>query len=71
MPSDDPIGAAQRSTDHGQADAHDDDADVLDAVISEEPLQVVLADGKRHPEHARDDAQPQENDRRTRPVDRR
>ena len=58
---DDPIRAAQRTTDHGQADAHDDDADVLDAVIGEQPLQVVLADGKRDPEDARDHAQRQEN----------
>ena len=56
---DDPIGPPQRAADQGQAEAHHDDADVLDAVIGQQPLQVVLADGKGHAQHARDDPQPQ------------
>ena len=58
---DDPIRAAQRTADQGQAEAHDDDADVLDAVVGEQPLQVVLADGKGDPEDARDHAQRQDD----------
>ena len=56
---DDPIAALERPADQRQAEAHHDDADVLDAVVRQQPLQVVLADGKGHAEHARDDSQRQ------------
>ena len=59
---DDPVRAAQRTADQGQAEAHDDDADVLDAVVGQQPLQVVLADGEGDPEDARDHAQRQDDD---------
>ncbi len=59
---DDPIRAVQRAADQRQAQAHDDDADVLDAVIGQESLQVVLADGKGNPQDAGDHAQSQEDD---------
>ena len=53
--------AAQRAADQGQAEAHDDDADVLDAVVGQQPLQVVLADGEGDPQDARDHAQAQDD----------
>ena len=57
---DDPVRAAQRTADQGQTEAHDDDADVLDAVVGQEALQVVLADGKGNPQDTRDHAQDQD-----------
>ena len=55
--------AMGRASDDGEADAHHDDPDVLDAVIREEPLDVVLRDGERdaadaahRPEHEQEDA---------------
>ena len=60
-------GRSRRTADHGQAEAHDDDADVLDAVISQQPFQVVLADGEGDSQDARDHAQPQD-DRRPIPA---
>ena len=54
---DDPVRSAQRSSHQSQAKAHDDDADVLDAVIGQQPLQVVLADRKGHSEDAGNDAE--------------
>ena len=44
-----------------QADAHADDADVLDAVVREQPLEVVLADGEGDAEHARHDPEAQDD----------
>ena len=40
-------GACGRASDDGQTDAHHDDADVLDAVVREESLEVVLRNGER------------------------
>ena len=54
---DDQSGRPERAAEQGQAEAHDDDADVLDAVVGQQPLEVVLADGEGDPEHARDDAE--------------
>ena len=40
----DPGRLLRADTDQGQAQTHHDDADVLDAVIGEQPLEVVLAE---------------------------
>ena len=63
---DDPVRPAQRTADQGQAEAHDDDADVLDAVVGQQALQVVLADGEGDAQDARDHAQRQHERRPTR-----
>ncbi len=57
---DDPVRPAQRSPEQGQAEAHDDDADVLDTVVGQEALQVVLADGEGDAKDAGNRAQPQD-----------
>src|SRR6185369_3527190 len=44
-------------SDQRHPDPHEDDADIFNAVISQQPFQVVLADGKGYPDHARDHSQ--------------
>src|ERR1043166_4448028 len=57
----DPIGPAEGSTQHGQPESHDDDADVLDAVVREQSLEVVLPEGKRDAQDPADDSEKQKN----------
>jgi hypothetical protein len=47
--------------DQGQPEADEDDADVFDAVVSEQAFQVVLADRERDAQGARNHAQPQDD----------
>ena len=44
---------SERKADHPQADSKADDADVFDAVIGQQLLQVMLGDGIHHSENAR------------------
>ena len=44
----------QRPAEQRQPQADHDDADVLDAVVGEQPLQIVLAERKGDAEHGRD-----------------
>ena len=60
------IGHPQRP----RADAEQDDPDVLDAVVGEEPLEVVLRERPEHAEHARDHAEAQDGPSPPRPAPR-
>ena len=55
-----PISSTQGAPEHGQAHTHDDDANVLNAVVSEQALQVMLADGEGDAQHARSHSQSQQ-----------
>ena len=55
------FGTAARAAQHRQPHAHQDDADVLDAVVGQEPLDVVLRHREGHAEEARDGAQGQDH----------
>ncbi len=50
------VNPAQRP----EADANQNDPDVLDRVVRQQTLQIVLSQGPYHPEHARDDPQQQD-----------
>jgi len=56
----DPLRMAGSAAEGGQAQAHEDDADVLHAVIGQKALQLVLADGQDHAEEPADRAQEQQ-----------
>ena len=58
----------RRAADDGQTDAHHDDADVLDAVVREESLDVVLRNGERD---SGDAARRPEQEQQDSPGDRR
>jgi len=61
-PERDQIRTVEGAADQRDADAHRDDADVLDAVVREQALEVVLADRERDAEHARDQAEREHHD---------
>ena len=47
------VGAPERAAERGQTHADRDDADVLDAAVGEQALQILLRHGERDAEHAR------------------
>src|SRR5207244_6109694 len=55
-----PISTPQRTADEGQAEADHDDADVLDAVVGQETLDIMLADGEGDAQYTTDRTQTQE-----------
>ena len=55
------ILAADRTADERQSQPNHDDSDVLDAMVRQQPLQIVLTDSKRHAKDARHHAQRQDD----------
>src|SRR6516164_11140582 len=59
QPEDDELRAPQRATEQSEPEPDADDADVLDAVVGEQALDVVLTDREGYSQHARSDAEPE------------
>src|SRR5438445_370768 len=60
-PQEDPVRSRHGAPQHGQPQSHYDDADVLDAVICEEALEIMLAEREGHAEDAADDSEEQKD----------
>ena len=57
-----PGGSVLDDAEHPDAEPDQDDADVLDAVVGEEALQVVLSERQDHAEHAGDDTEQEQRE---------
>ena len=57
-----PGGSVLDNAKHADAEPDQNDADVLDAVVREQALQVVLGEGQDHAEHAGDDTEQEQHE---------
>ena len=58
-PQHDQVRSAASLANQSQPQPHQNDPDILDAVIREQPLEIVLAQGEEHAEDGADGSQQQ------------